>query len=156
MTFPSSRDKGWKPRSRVEMSMYEIGPKSADGQGITLVSLSGRAEAETVLRLLDELSTLAEGNGSLRVLIDETGLGPGFVGPTDIQKILVAWRRATSLRTTRVAVLASNLAIYGLNRMFQGLAGRDAEGRVRLFTNRAPATTWLLEAEGLPQEQVAS
>jgi hypothetical protein len=84
MTLPSSRDKGWKPRSRVEMSKYEIGPKSADDQGITLVSLSGRAEAETVLRLLDELSALAEGNGSLRVLINETGLGPGFVGPTDI------------------------------------------------------------------------
>ena len=136
--------------------MYEIGPRSAEDQGVTLVSLSGRAEAETILRLLEELNTLAERHNSLRVLIDETGLGPGFVGPTDIQKILAAWRRATSLRTTRVAVLASNLAIYGLNRMFQGLAGRDAEGRVRIFTNRAPATAWLHEAEDLPREKVAS
>jgi hypothetical protein len=138
------------------MSMYEIDPKAAGDQGLTRVSLSGRAEAETILRLLGELSTLAEGNALLRVLIDETGLGPGFVGPTDIQKILVAWRRATSLRTTRVAVLASNLAIYGLNRMFQGLAGRDAEGRVRIFTDKATARTWLLEPVVLPQEKLAS
>ena len=131
--------------------MYEIEPKSADDQGIIVVCLSGRAEAETILRLLDELVRLAEKNASLRVLIDETGLGPGFVGPADIQKILAAWRRATSLRTTRVAVLASNLAIYGLNRMFQGLAGRDAEGRVRIFTNRTPAKAWLLDAEDLPE-----
>ena len=137
------------------MSMYEIEPKSPDDRGVIVVCLSGRAEAKTILQLLDELSTLAQGNASLRVLIDETGLGPGFVGPTDIQKILAAWRRATSLRTTRVAVLASNLAIYGLNRMFQGLAGRDAEGRVRIFTNKAPATAWLLEAETLPQEVLA-
>ena len=67
------------------------------------------------------------------------------MGPADIQKILKAWRQATTLHTTRVAVLASNLAIYGLNRMFQGLAGRDAEGRVRIFTDEAPATAWLLE-----------
>ena len=78
-------------------------------------------------------------------MINETGLGPGFVGPTDIQRIIKAWRKATALHTTRVAVVASNLAIYGLNRMFQGLAGRDAEGRVRIFTDKAPATAWLLE-----------
>ena len=138
------------------MSTYEIHRKTADDQGLTLVTLSGRAEAEAILRLLDELRALAEGDASLRVLIDENGLAPGFVGPTDIQKIISAWRRATALRTTRVAVVASNLAIYGLNRMFQGLAGRDAEGRVRIFTNKAPATTWLLEAEELPREKVAS
>ena len=133
------------------MSTYEIDSRAADEQGFTLVSLSGRAEPDTILRLLDELSALAETNASLRVLIDESGLGPGFVGPSDIQKIIAAWRRATSLRTTRVAVVASNLAIYGLNRMFQGLAGRDAEGRVRIFTDRAPATTWLLDANPLPE-----
>ena len=133
------------------MSTYEIDSRAADEQGFTLVSLSGRAEPDTILRLLDELGALAETNPSLRVLIDESGLGPGFVGPTDIQKIIAAWRRATSLRTTRVAVVASNLAIYGLNRMFQGLAGRDAEGRVRIFTDRAPATTWLLDANPLPE-----
>ena len=133
------------------MSKYEIHQKTADDQGLTMVTLSGRAEAEAILRLLDELRALAEGDASLRVLIDENGLAPGFVGPTDIQKIVTAWRRATSFRTTRVAVVASNLAIYGLNRMFQGLAGRDAEGRVRIFTDKGPATTWLLDADPPPE-----
>ncbi|MDP9280663.1 MAG: hypothetical protein M3P38_01035 [Chloroflexota bacterium] len=95
--------------------------------------------------MLDELSALAERNTSLRVLIDETGLGAGFVGPADIGRIITAWRRATALRSTRIAVFVSNLAIYGLNRMFQGLSGRDAEGRVSVFTDRAAATSWLLE-----------
>jgi hypothetical protein len=134
------------------MSMYEIDQSAHDDDAIVQVSLSGRAEPETVLRLLEELRTLAEGNTSLRVLIDESGLGPGFVGPVDIQKIIAAWRRATSLRTTRVAVVAPNLAIYGLNRMFQGLAGRDAEGRIRIFTDKAPARSWLLDANPVPEE----
>ncbi len=109
------------------------------------VRLSGRAEAERILRLLDELSALAERNTSLRVLIDETGLGAGFVGPADIGRIISAWRRATALRSARTAVFASNQAIYGRNRMFQGLSGREAEGRVSVFTDRAAATAWLLE-----------
>ena len=134
------------------MSMYEIDHNAHDANGFILVALSGRAEPDTILRLLEELRKLAEGNASLRVLIDESHLGPGFIGPADIQKIITAWRRATSLRTTRVAVVASNLAIYGLNRMFQGLAGRDAEGRVRIFTDKAPATTWLLDANPVPEE----
>jgi hypothetical protein len=29
--------------------------------------------------------------------------------------------------------------------MFQGLTGREAEGRVSVFTDRAMATAWLLE-----------
>ena len=41
--------------------------------------------------------------------------------------------------------LRANLAIYGLNRMFQGLGGRDAEAYVSVFTARAAATAWLLE-----------
>ena len=134
------------------MSMYEIDRNVHDAKGFIQVALSGRAEPDTILRLLEELRTIAEGNPSLRVLIDESHLGPGFIGPADIQKIIAAWRRATSLRTTRVAVVASNLAIYGLNRMFQGLAGRDAEGRVRIFTDRAPASTWLLDANPTPED----
>lgn len=127
------------------MSTYQIDPESSNDGRFIFVRLSGRAEAETILRLLDELSALAERNISLRVLIDETGLGAGFVGPADIGRIISAWRRATGLRSTRIAVFVSNLAIYGLNRMFQGLSGRDAEGRVSVFTDRAAATSWLLE-----------
>jgi len=127
------------------MSMYEIGPAASDDTGFVMVKLSGRAEAATILRLLGELSTLAEQTASLRVLIDETGLGAGFVGPADIHRIIDAWRKATALHGTRIAVLASNLAIYGLNRMFQGLAGRAAEGHLSVFTEGAPARAWLLK-----------
>lgn len=127
------------------MSSYQIDPEPSTDERFTFVRLSGRAEAETILKLLDELSALAERNASLRVLIDETSLGAGFIGPADIGRIIAAWRRATALGSTRIAVFVSNLAIYGLNRMFQGLGGRDAEARVSVFTDRAAATAWLLE-----------
>jgi hypothetical protein len=127
------------------MSSYQIDPETSNDRRFTFVKLSGRAEAETILRLLDELSALAKRNASLLVLIDETDLGAGFVGPADIRRIIAAWRRATALGSTRIAVFVSNLAIYGLNRMFQGLGGRDAEARVSVFTDRAAAMAWLLE-----------
>jgi hypothetical protein len=129
------------------MSMYEIDPRASDDTEFVVVKLSGRAEAATILRLLGELSALAERNASLRVLIDETGLGAGFVGPADIHRIIDAWRKATALHSTRIAVFASSLAIYGLNRMFQGLAGRGAEGHISVFTEKAPARAWLLKPE---------
>jgi len=38
-------------------------------------------------------------------------------------------------------VFVANIAMYGLNRMFQGLA--EAEGNVRVFPDRAQAVAWL-------------
>ena len=87
-----------------------------------------------------------EQDALLRVLIDETELGPGFVGPADIGRFVGAWKRSAALRSTRIAVFTSNLAIYGLNRMFQGLA--NAEGQVRVFRDRAPALAWLNDEPG--------
>jgi hypothetical protein len=136
----------------MDMSAYTIAPAAPDDQGLTLVNLSGNADAESILGLLAELSTRAEHDPSLRVLMDENGLRPGLIMPSDIQRIIGAWRKATALHTTRVAVFASNLAIYGLNRMFQGLAGRDAEGRVRIFNDQPSARRWLLDASSMPEE----
>jgi hypothetical protein len=39
------------------------------------VKLSGRAHAETIVKLLEELNALAERDPAVRVLIDETDLG---------------------------------------------------------------------------------
>src|SRR5678815_4956678 len=66
------------------MSSYQIDPEPSTDERFTFVKLSGRAEPETILKLLDELSALAERNTSLRILIDETSLGAGFIGPADI------------------------------------------------------------------------
>lgn len=81
------------------MSMYRIDHEDSREDGIVLVNLSGRAQSETIVKLLEELNTLADGNSSLRVLIDETDLGAGFVGPSDIGRIAEAWRKAAALRT---------------------------------------------------------
>ncbi|HEY8785715.1 MAG TPA: hypothetical protein VIN63_04490 [Candidatus Limnocylindria bacterium] len=126
------------------MSMYRIDLEDSKEDGIVLVKLSGRAQAETIVKLLDELNTLAEREPAVRVLIDETELGAGLVGPSDIGRIAQAWRKAGALRSVRIAAFASNPVIYGLNRMFQGLA--DGAERVSVFNDRARARAWLLES----------
>jgi hypothetical protein len=125
------------------MSMYSIDPEDSREEGIVLVKLSGRAQADSIVKLLDELNALAEREPALRVLIDETDLGAGFVGPSDIGRIANAWREAVALRSVRIAAYATNPVIYGLNRMFQGLAV-GAE-HVTVFNDRARARAWLLE-----------
>ena len=75
------------------------------------------------------------------MLIDENDLRPSFVGPGDIARFVRAWRQGKALRATLLAVFVSNTAMYGLNRMFQGLSG--AEGSVRVFHDRAEVTAWL-------------
>ena len=126
------------------MSMYRIDPEDSREEGIVLVKLSGRAQADSIVKLLDELNILAEREPALRVLIDETDLGAGFVGPSDIGRIAKAWRKAVALRSVRIAAFATNPVIYGLNRMFQGLAV-GAE-HVTVFHDRARARAWLLES----------
>ncbi len=79
------------------MSMYRIDDEESREDGVVLVKLSGRAQAETVVKLLEELN----------------------------------------------AAFASNPVIYGLNRMFQGLA--DGSERVSVFNDRARVRAWLLE-----------
>ena len=107
------------------------------------VKLSGGPGAEAIIGMLDELNSLIARDASLRVLIDETDLRPGVFGPGDIKRFAAAWRRGTALRSTRISVFVSNIAMYGLNRMFQGLA--NADDRVGVFHDRSHAIAWLDE-----------
>jgi len=108
------------------MSSYRIDLGDSNEDGIVLVTLSGRAQADSIVKLLDELNVLAGRDPALRVLIDETELA-GFVGPSDIGRIARAWKSATALRQSRIGAFATNPVIYGLNRMFQGLADGPSE-----------------------------
>ena len=107
------------------MSTYHIDSQASKTDDVMLVKLSGRAQAETIVKLLGELNAVTERDSSLHVLIDETDLGAGFVGPSDIGRIAQAWQKA------------------GLNRMFQGLA--DGAEWVSVLGDRARARAWLLE-----------
>ena len=92
--------------------------------------------------LMDVDSLIAQDRG-LRVLIDETHLGAAWIGPRDLQRFVETWKCGTALRAARMAIFTPNLAMYGLNRMFQGWA--DAADRVRVFTSEAEARSWLLD-----------
>jgi hypothetical protein len=120
---------------------YQIDAQAYDGSEVVTVTLSGAASFDTIIGLLRDLDARRPG----RVLIDESGLRPGLVSPGHIGEIAAQWRNATALRAARIAVFARNPVIYGLNRMFAGLA--NAEGRVEVFNSRAEALTWLIEAE---------
>jgi hypothetical protein len=105
------------------------------------VHLTGRPAPMAIVDMLHDLNALIEKDASLRVLIDENHLRPSFIGPGDIGRFVAAWRKGEALRSARLAVFVSNPAMYGLNRMFQGLA--DAEGNVRVFHDREQAMKWL-------------
>jgi hypothetical protein len=113
------------------------------------VTLRGMPTPDAIVSMLAHLDALIAADSSLRVLIDEDDLRPGFVGPGDIGRFVQAWRQGKALRAARLAVFVANIAMYGLNRMFQGLA--DAEGNVRVFHDRAHAMEWL---DGSPTDKV--
>ena len=105
------------------------------------VTLKGMPAPDAIVEMLEKLNALIEMDASLRVLIDENDLHPSVVGPGDIGRFVHAWRHGKALRGARLAVFVANIAMYGLNRMFQGVA--DAEGNVRVFHDRAQAVAWL-------------
>jgi hypothetical protein len=118
-----------------------------DGDAIVVVTLSGSASYEKIAELLEELETLAAGEREpLRILIDESGLRPSLVSPSDIRRIVVRWQGARDLRRARIAVLAPGAVIYGLNRMVHGFGGSEAEKRIGVFKQRVDADTWLRTA----------
>jgi len=114
-------------------------------EGLIEVRLAGHPTSESIIQMLGKLNTLVAEDPSLRVLIDETELRPTLFGPGDIRRFADVWRHAPALRGTRLAVFVTNLAMYGLNRMFQGVA--DAHGRMDVFRDRPSAVAWLRDNE---------
>ena len=82
--------------------------------------------------------------GTLRILIDESELQPGLVGFSDIAEMVRDWRTAPNLRSSRIAVLAANPFIRGLNQMFRLLANVERRDSLSAFTKRADAVAWLV------------
>jgi hypothetical protein len=131
-------------RERDGASAITISSEISKDVHLILVKLSGRPKPDSIVRMLDQVNALIARDPSLDVLIDEDDLAPSFIGPGDIGRFVDAWRRAGALRSSRIAVFVSNPAMYGLNRMFQSLIGRDGEGRMSVFGDRRGAVAWLL------------
>lgn len=115
---------------RIESQWF--GPREA-----VIVTLSGSADAASILALLSDL----DGRRPAFVLLDETALKVGLIGPADIQRIAQRWGVAEHLRTAVIGIVAPNPVIYGLNRMFQLIAETGSE--MRVFTSRPDAMVWL-------------
>jgi hypothetical protein len=128
------------------VSTYEIGSVVQDDAEITLVRLSGQAERPNILALLTELQGLARLRGSLRVLIDETDMKPGLMGFNDIHEIVNDWRSSAGLGSSRIAVIAVNPFVRGLNQMFRIVANLEGRASVNAFSKRADAMAWLMRA----------
>ena len=114
------------------------------GNDITIVTLSGLAEPAGIHALLTELDSMAQQGAALRLLLDETDLRAGVMGLSDIQDIVGDWRKANALKSRRIAVLASNPLIRGLNQMFRIFANVENKGSVSAFSDRAAAVAWLV------------
>jgi len=101
------------------------------------VTLSGALRAATILALLNSLETAEPAF----VLIDESELKVGLIGPGDIQRIAHQWSVAKHLRDAAIAVVAPSPVVYGLNRMFQLVSNADT--RLAVFWDRAAALGWI-------------
>jgi hypothetical protein len=108
------------------------------------VRLTGRAEPASVHALLAELQDLAQQHGALRLLIDETDLTPGLIGFSEIHDLVNDWRRATALKASRIAIVAANPIVRGLNQVFRTLANLERGDSMNAFSKRADAVAWLV------------
>ena len=122
----------------------QIGAEGDAGNAIVVVKLSGSADAPGVHALITELQALALRQGTLRILMDESDLQPGLVGFSDIAEMVRDWRTAPNLRSSRIAVLAANPFIRGLNQIFRLLANVERKDSLSAFTKRADAVAWLV------------
>jgi hypothetical protein len=114
------------------------------GNAIVVVTLTGHADRPSIHSLITELQILAKRRGALRILVDETELQPGLVGFNDISEMVHDWRTAPDLRSSRIAVIASNPFVRGLNQMFRLLANVERKNSLNAFSKRADAVAWLV------------
>jgi hypothetical protein len=132
------------------VSTYEIGSVHQDHAEITTVRMSGHAERPNIIALLTELQGLARLRGSLRVLIDETDMTPGLMGFNDIHDIVSDWRSSAGLGSSRIAVIAVNPFVRGLNQMFRIAANLEGRASVNAFSKRSDAVAWLMREPAAP------
>jgi hypothetical protein len=135
------------------VSTYEIRTLLEGSDEITLVELTGHADRANIQGLLAELQGLAKARGTLRILVDETAMKPGLMGFNDIHDLVSDWRTATALKTSRIAVVASNPIVRGLNQAFRALANLERKGSMSAFSRRADAVAWLVGGD--PQAPAA-
>jgi hypothetical protein len=125
------------------VSTHTIDVIVEDGNDATMVTLSGLATPAGIHALLMELDGLAQQGAALRLLLDETDLTAGLMGLGDIHDIVGDWRKASALKSRRIAVVATNPLIRGLNQVFRIVANVENRDSVRAFSNRSDALAWL-------------
>ena len=128
------------------MATYEVQALVERGEEITIVKLSGQLEPANIHALFVVLQDRAQKLGGLRILIDETEMKAGLMGFNDIHDLRDEWRAATALlKSSRIAVWATNPVIRGLNQAFRRLANLERKGSMSAFSKRADALAWLVE-----------
>lgn len=126
------------------MATFTLRPEVHGGREIAVVELTGPADRTSMLALVAELDLYAKRRrGAPRVLLDETSLEPALITPSEIRVIVRAWEDSVALRETKIAVLAPNPVLYGLNRMVQAYSDRT-EKLIGVFSDRANAVAWLV------------
>ncbi len=132
------------------MSTYEISRFLEGSDEITLVEISGHADRANIHALLAQLEVLALQGGVLRILVDETRMKAGLMGFDDIHDLVSDWRAAKTLKSSRIAVVAQNPIVRGLNQAFRALANLERHDSMSAFSRRADAVAWLVRKPALP------
>lgn len=66
------------------------------------------------------------------------------MGFGDIHDLVDGWRTGTELRTSRIAILATNPVVRGLNQAFRVFARLERKGSMNAFSRRTDALAWLV------------
>jgi hypothetical protein len=133
------------PGTYARLIEVQIASQAAAGGEIVVVTLTGHADPASMHALIADLQAMAHRHdGMLRILVDETSLGSGRVGIDDISVLVQEWRKATALRSSRIAVIASNPIVRGLNQMFRLAANLERKDSLNAFSKRADAVAWLM------------
>src|SRR5512132_123423 len=126
------------------MARFELSSETHAERTIVVAKLIGQADSDTIAKLSAHLAALAAHDPHLRALLDEADLRPGLILPQDISGIVEGWRSMTTRDTVRIAVFAPNPILYGLTRLGNAIASRDAEGVTAVFSKREKAIAWLV------------
>jgi hypothetical protein len=128
------------------VSTHAITFSVEDGNDVAIVTLSGHAAPADIHALLMELEGLAQRRLTMRLLVDESDLSAGLMGFKDMHDIASDWRGATALRSRKIAIVASNPFVRGLNQMFRVFANIENKDSMNAFSKRADALAWLVKA----------
>jgi len=114
-----------------------------ENEGVIVVTLTGLLPDDDALDLASRYANELERSPGLHELVDARDLQVADLSSSALREIAEVFRRPrTAPAGSRVALVASSDAAYGLARMYQALR-EDSSAEFRVFRDLESARSWL-------------